>query len=72
MENLKLDPGLLSMTNWVSGNSHEAMNVLSHLQLQDNGTVIAFFIDQSSMDVTELFPASIIESYRSHHILVRC
>jgi len=60
------------MTEWVSGKSHDAMNVLSHLQLQDDGAVIAHFVDESTMDVTELFPAAIIESYRSHHILVRC
>jgi len=33
--------------------------------------VIAYFTDQRSMDVAEQFPASIIERYRSHHILVR-
>jgi len=71
MENLKLAPQLLNMTPKLSGNSHETMNLLSHLQIQDNGSVFAFFIDHSSMDITELFPASVIESYRSHNILVR-
>ena len=47
------------------------MNALSYLHLQENGSVVAVFTDNSSMDVTELFPAAIIDSYRSHNILVQ-
>lgn len=70
MMRLKLAPELLDRTQWVSGKNHADMNTLSYLSIQENGTVIAVYTDNSSMDVTELFPASIIDSYRSHNILV--
>jgi hypothetical protein len=71
MYKLKLAPELLGRTQWVSGKSHKDMNALSYLHLQENGSVVAVFTDNSSMDVTELFPAAIIDSYRSHNILVQ-
>jgi hypothetical protein len=71
MEKLKLAPELLGRTKWISGKSHENMNALSHLHLRENGSIVAVFTDDTSMDVTELFPKSVIDSYRSHNILVR-
>jgi hypothetical protein len=72
MEILKLDPELLDRKEWGSGRRYEEINKLSHLRLKKNGTVIACYKDQSSLDVTDLFPINIIESYRAHNILVRC
>jgi hypothetical protein len=72
MHRFKLSPKLIGKTEWVSGNTYEDMNGLSHLSLQEDGRVLAVFTDDSTLDVTELFPAAIIDSYRSHDILIKC
>lgn len=70
MENLKLAPHLLDKVEWVSGKNHDEMNALSYIQLREDGSVYAYFKDDSSMEVTDLFSSNIINSYRDHQILV--
>ncbi|MBD3671673.1 MAG: hypothetical protein HUJ29_12960 [Gammaproteobacteria bacterium] len=72
MSKLKLSPHLTKKTNWVSGNHYDEMDRLDHISLEENGRIVAVFTDQTTMDVSDLFPLEIITSYRSHDILIHC
>jgi hypothetical protein len=48
------------------------MDGLDYVQVDDNGSIIAVFNDNTTIDVSELFSSSMINDYKNHKILVRC
>jgi hypothetical protein len=56
----------------VNPSNHSNMDTLAYVQVDDNGSIIAVFNDNTTMDVSELFSNSMINDYKNHKILVRC
>lgn len=45
---------------------------LNYLRIDDNGTIVAVFKDNSEIDISELFPQAVLDDYKEHHILESC
>lgn len=71
MERLRIAPEIgnkmIHATDKVSD-----LDTLAYVQVDDNGSIIAVFNDNTEMDVSELFSNSMINDYKNHKILVRC
>lgn len=72
LEKLRLSPELATKRHRINGNTYEEMDCFSYLNLYRDGRVVAVFKDDTTMDVSELFPQELIGSYQSHQILIPC
>jgi len=58
--------------NMASLDSNAKDEHLEYLRIEDNGTILAVFSDDSEIDISKLFPQTILEDYKEHHILEQC
>jgi len=70
MKRLRLSGNSNNMFGSLNSNSDNGH--LDYLRIEDNGTITAVFTDDSEIDISELFPVTVLDDYKDHKILESC
>ena len=70
MKRLRLSSNSNNIFSSLDSNSEHGN--LDYLRIEDNGTILAVFTDDSEIDISELFPVTVLDDYKDHKILESC